>query len=140
MMRTTKRARAVLTGRPSLFKPRSVLHPPSTLQNTPPRRAPVPAGGFTLLELVVAMTLLVSTVLSLQALVSLQAKQVGTLEQARQDVSVADLTGAKAVFTDTSDGLPVYELELVRIDCCPTCIAQCLDPQSATATVRQWER
>ena len=86
------------------------------------------------------MTLLVTTVLSLHALVSLQAKQLGTLEQAQQDFSVADLTGAKAVFTDTRTSLPLYELELVRIDCCPTCIVQCLDPQSATATVRQWER
>lgn len=86
------------------------------------------------------MTLLVTTVLSLHALVSLQAKQVGTLEQVQKDFSVADLTGAKAVFTDTRNSLPVYDLEFVRIDCCPTCIVQCLDPQSATATVRQWER
>ena len=140
MMRATRRARAALRGRPRLFKPRCVWRPPSTFQATLPRRAPAYAAGFTLLEIVVAMTLLVSTVLSLQALVALQAKQIGTLEQVQQDFSVADLTGAKAVFTDTGNSLPLYELELVRIDCCPTCNVQCLDTQSATATVRQWVR
>ncbi len=135
-----KCTRAVHTDRPSLLKPRLTVTPPPILPTIVQRRAAARGAGFTLLELVVAMTLLVSTVLSLQALVALQAKQIGALEQVQQDFSVADLSGAKAVFTDARNSLPVYELELVRIDCCPTCGVQCADPQSASATVRQWQR
>jgi len=102
--------------------------------------AEAPARGFTLLELVVAITLLITAVFALHGLIMLQSKQVGVLEQAQQDLSVADLPNAKAVFTDAAGYLPVYDLELLRVDCCPTCSVQCLDPQSATATLRQWVR
>lgn len=105
------------------------------------------SSGFTLLELVVATTLLVFALSGMGTLIARQSRQLKWLEDKQQDYSVVDLISCKAVFSD-SDGKPLsYDVELIRLDCCPACgtlcadpIAACPDPNAATATVRHQVR